>query len=555
MKRNKVARLMAMLLSFTMLCTAAACGTESTADQGGNVESQEEQGSGSQQETEGGDEKEGENGDNPFAETIDLSILGYYGSNITVSEESYSEHLIEENFNVNLTPITDVSQENAGTFITSGEILNVNAICTYITGSKVQDIRDLYEQELIREFPEEWLWEYYPTGMKYLQEILGEDYFEKGNHLIDGKCLNVPYAYSNIQSTGAIDYRADWLEKIGMSEPTTLDELHDMLYAFTYSDPDGNGEDDTYGLSVQPAQEYQPILGAFGFTSPQSFVLQDDGSVIYTGATEDYRSALKIMKEWYDEGIVDPECISDDRAAIRTKWGNGQLGAIQENAFWNWSSRGASSVKALVEGVYGKGTVDVLGPLTSPYGDGKVYASVGTPSSTESLAWVFSADTTDEQIIRFLQIQEGLTTNIDLHVAVVYGEEGVDYTLGEDGQIQVMDHVSIEYQAEKGIDKSVYGSAVQGDEMFGITFSNEDKEMNAKLASQPTVCTGNNFIAPVANEAYNTSYSEVSKIVTEYYSNVMLGNDNLESGWDAYLDKLEQAGLGNIIAEYEEMLK
>ena len=30
----------------------------------------------------------------------------------------------------------------------------------------------------------------------------------------------------------------------------TEDQLYDVLYAFTHNDPDGNGENDTYGLQL-----------------------------------------------------------------------------------------------------------------------------------------------------------------------------------------------------------------------------------------------------------------------------------------------------------------
>jgi len=46
-----------------------------------------------------------------------------------------------------------------------------------------------------------------------------------------------------------IVYRKDWAEKVGITKaPETWDELYDMLYKFTYNDPDGNGKQDTYGM-------------------------------------------------------------------------------------------------------------------------------------------------------------------------------------------------------------------------------------------------------------------------------------------------------------------
>lgn len=46
-------------------------------------------------------------------------------------------------------------------------------------------------------------------------------------------------------------YRKDWAEAVGIFEdPQTVDEVYEMLYRFTYDDPDGNGIQDTYGLEM-----------------------------------------------------------------------------------------------------------------------------------------------------------------------------------------------------------------------------------------------------------------------------------------------------------------
>jgi putative aldouronate transport system substrate-binding protein len=42
--------------------------------------------------------------------------------------------------------------------------------------------------------------------------------------------------------------RQDWLDNLGLKVPTTLAELDDVLYKFTFNDPDKNGKNDTYGL-------------------------------------------------------------------------------------------------------------------------------------------------------------------------------------------------------------------------------------------------------------------------------------------------------------------
>ena len=56
------------------------------------------------------------------------------------------------------------------------------------------------------------------------------------------------------------------------------------------------------------------------------------------------------------------------------------------------------------------------------------------------------------------------------------------------------------------------------------------------------------------NDSYDLYQSEITKLVQEYYHNVLLGNSNLEEGWDQYISNLSTAGLDQVIAEYEEKL-
>lgn len=489
-------------------------------------------------------------------EKQEITWLGYYTSEIPVTENSWAEQILEQEFGVDITPITDVTQENMDVFISSGELINVTCFDYYLTlasggsGSKVQY---LYDQGMIREIPVEWLYEYYPTGMKIYSEWLGADYFEKGENLIDGKCLYTPYVEGHTISTSSLVYRKDWMENLGMSEPTTLDELHDLLYAFTYNDPDGNGKDDTYGIDVIYSwRGMWPILGAFGITYPDSYWQNEDGTVYLQGASENYREALSILKEWYDEGIIHPECLTDDRSAVREKWANGTIGTMVDSQTWFYSFRGSSSIIDMVESVFGEGTVDVMSALTSEYGDGVIYANENYPSDLGMASLLFGANATDEQVITVLKMLEGMASDNELCTKILYGEEGVDYTMvGE--QLQVNSELSVEDKAAKGIDFTFYGAAALDSNMEKLTFSERDLENIEKSNTWETI-PATNFSCPT-NDAATQYQSEVKKVVTEYYTNVLLGKDNLEDGWDAYLENLNKAGMEKITAEYEERLK
>ncbi len=100
----------------------------------------------------------------------------------------------------------------------------------------------------------------------------------------------------------------DWLEKVNLDIPTTLDEYYEVIRAFAQDDPDGNGEDDTYGFFV--AEPYGS--NSFGYIA-RSFVNcggwggdwceLPDGTISQFGVTEYAREAFRFITKCYDEGL------------------------------------------------------------------------------------------------------------------------------------------------------------------------------------------------------------------------------------------------------------
>lgn len=99
--------------------------------------------------------------------------------------------------------------------------------------------------------------------------------------------------------------REDWLKKLGLAVPTTVDELHDVLYAFRNNDPNGNGKKDEIPMfdrrGDRSSDEYLQM-----WNSSTEFSLQN-GKVVYDPLEKDFETAVQEMAKWYAEGIIDPE--------------------------------------------------------------------------------------------------------------------------------------------------------------------------------------------------------------------------------------------------------
>lgn len=80
----------------------------------------------------------------------------------------------------------------------------------------------------------------------------------------DGKIYIVPR--TNIVNHWGYMINQQWLGKLGLKAPTTLDEFTDVCRAFAIKYPDGNGKNDTYGVSFStPALGSNTIWNFTGF--------------------------------------------------------------------------------------------------------------------------------------------------------------------------------------------------------------------------------------------------------------------------------------------------
>lgn len=93
----------------------------------------------------------------------------------------------------------------------------------------------------------------------------------------------------------------EWLDKVGMTAPTNVDELYSVLKAFKTKDPNGNGQDDEVPILSSDIMYY--IINAYvyyNYTYPYNVT---DGKVWNPVATNEYRQALIYLNKLYKEEL------------------------------------------------------------------------------------------------------------------------------------------------------------------------------------------------------------------------------------------------------------
>lgn len=131
--------------------------------------------------------------------------------------------------------------------------------------------------------------------------------------------------------------RKDWLDKLGMQMPTTVDEWHDMLVAFKSKDPNGSGKVDEIpynpwysegSRSARSAWYRGFLVGAYGILMEW---YQDKGAVKFGALQPEFKEFLKTLTQWYKEGLIDPDYVSTDQKSIDAKITGNQVGATSMN--------------------------------------------------------------------------------------------------------------------------------------------------------------------------------------------------------------------------------
>lgn len=115
-----------------------------------------------------------------------------------------------------------------------------------------------------------------------------------------------------------LGYRQDWAEALGLDAPKTIDDVYEMMYQFTYGDPDGNGVNDTYSLELCGSYwgSFKVMQTWFGVGN--EWYEAEDSKLYPTFMQPEYLEALQWFRKCYEDGLW----ASDFATRETSTWGN-----------------------------------------------------------------------------------------------------------------------------------------------------------------------------------------------------------------------------------------
>ncbi|CAN7357631.1 extracellular solute-binding protein [Paenibacillus sp. LjRoot153] len=179
-----------------------------------------------------------------------------------------------------------------------------------------------------------------------------------------GKLLGLPYYVT--ETRDSLSIREDWLKKLNLSAPKTIDEFYEVAKAFATKDPDGNGQQDTTGFSFYYDQTNNTIVDAnfimagFGISNQWKDV---NGKLVpYQTQVEEWKKFLTFMNKAYNEGVLDKDFAVNKVRSTVEKFEANKVGFAYLNPN-DWKNH-VNAVKKLTPGA----VVTAIDPPKGPTG-------------------------------------------------------------------------------------------------------------------------------------------------------------------------------------------
>lgn len=180
-------------------------------------------------------------------------------------------------------------------------LVNEQMFLALAEANQIEDLSKVYEQ-------------YASPLTKELYASTGNKALEKATY--KGKLMGIPNISVQADAASMAWVRKDWMDKLGLQPPKTIDDLISISKAFVEHDPDGNGKADTIGLAGSEGAlsvpgkaqriDFKGFFQAFN-AYPSNWIKDSSGKIVYASTLPETKQALGKLREMYASGLIDKE--------------------------------------------------------------------------------------------------------------------------------------------------------------------------------------------------------------------------------------------------------
>lgn len=356
---------------------------------------------------------------------------------------------------------------------------------------------------------------------------------------VDGNIWSLPEIGSSTLDASPMWINKTWLENLGLEEPTNLEELYEVLKAFKEQDANGNGDpDDEIPLSFNLSKGVEYLLSYYGMNFDSWSLTAYDSeneSISYIPTSETYKEMLAYVAKLYEEGILYKNSFTQTTEQETAFAQSGDvLGAFFSTAAFTTVGREQDEnyvvVMPFTEGTWS---------MTSGVSVGALCITDSCEHPEEVIAWADQFYTEEGGILAWM------------------GVEGITYEMNEDGTWEWLgDNIAVTRAAET-IQGSKHHPSISP-ELFSKTSDPDENYMNEekdKIIAVAGAVRPENFLDDADMTTLVNVVTELNNYIEQYSANVIIGNMDLESTWDEYLNTMEAMGASRVSELYTKGLE
>lgn len=403
---------------------------------------------------------------------------------------------------------------------------------------------------------------YYEKQSKYIKEA-----FEKTTLYDMKKILTSPdgkmYSVGRVQEETHTEYfwkyymNKTWLDKLGLEEPQTLEELYDVLVAFRDSDLNGNGKKDEIPMVGATGANQNPIIyimNSFIYADGgRDYLLVDDkGKIDVAYNKPEWREGLRYINKLVEEGLLSPLSFSQDSNQLKQMITNPENMMVGSFTCAGYNTLVGNRMNDYVG----------LGPVTGPEGIGYTPFSPSFPRNNGHITKDCKNPEIAFQYMDYMWSYEASTGSR-------YGELGVDWRLPEEGEKGYLEYLGYAPKRAMLLDSAavqnkwwncqtpmylnyeiVNGQVDTGDEndAWRVVYEGLGK-MVGKIPD--------NIVAKIIyTEEQIDKIGDIKTVIKTYVEECMtrfaVGDLDIEKDWDNYIKELEKMQLDEYIKVTQE---
>ncbi len=478
-------------------------------------------------------------------EPVDISV-GFWDAEKALSggESDKLLQALQDKVNIKLVPqeVTSTDyHEKVQLWATNGQLPDI-FVGDFI-GLGQSTFFEWVDQGVIRSLPEDL--SAYPNLEEYMTMTRAQEAKQNGKHYIIPRESYGDITYSVLDRN--VVYRWDLAQAAGVEkEPENWDEFRDMLKKIMEKDPE---EKNIGGMNQVGVKSMAGYLYPYGGILEKKWVINDEGKAIPSYFDGDVKAVMNLARDMYTEGTITKDVTQVIGDQAQDQFLNGQVSAM----CFNGGPISLHNLGKNYEELYGKKFWDnVKVAKIFPAVDNKNWYFVDTEAWSETY---INSKVDDKKMDAILRLYDFLVSD-EGRLLMYAGIEGEDYTVGENGKIEIKEGELLEDKYPFALmNRLAVSNPANWDMKFPTAIPQEYRDQNEKRHQD---AVQNGVLPKITDASMFISTPLKDKFIwdphTDFYT-IMTGTEPVDKMVDDMMAEYKAKGLDSMLEEVNKAAK